>query len=157
MKTFAVSLNITTQSLTIAELSDRVGIAPSPSSHDKGTARVRKGVWEQTVWVLESSQEETAPVEEHLQSIFAKFPPALLHRENILPDDAQVYLDIAVFFDTAMCSVQIPPGCVDLLAGHGIALEVTCYPSTFDEERRGSRKKKRKARPIRIKKKERRR
>ena len=42
--------------------------------------------------------------------------------------DIHAYLDIGMFFDTAMCSLQIPPDCLALLDNSGLTIEVTCYP-----------------------------
>lgn len=131
MKTFAVSLDIVTISETLAELSGRLRMRPSPTSHDRGSRRA-KGVWEETVWRLESSAGETASLDEHCRWIFDRFPIATLRRPAILPSDAQVCLNIAIFFDTAMASLLIPSKYIDILYASGSNVEVSCYPCTDD-------------------------
>lgn len=41
----------------------------------------------------------------------------------------RAYLSVGVFFDTATCSVELPPEALKLLQGTGITVEITCYPT----------------------------
>lgn len=131
MKHLTVSLDIATSSMTLAELSDRLGISASPTSHEKGTARGRKGLWKYTTWRLDSTAGETATIEEHFRSIFDKFSVAHLFSEGVLPIDAELLLNIAVMYDAnaaAMCSLVLPAACLSLLQESNIDIEISCYP-----------------------------
>ncbi|MBI3922283.1 MAG: hypothetical protein HY318_12760 [Armatimonadetes bacterium] len=50
MKQLTVRLDIVTSSMTLAELSDRLGLKPSPGSADRGTPHRSGYVLKETHW-----------------------------------------------------------------------------------------------------------
>ena len=106
MKTFSVSLVVTNPSLSLADLSQKLGRAYSSGSHSTGEAVVgregEKRIWPQTLWRFDSGARETAPVEEHLARLEFQLPPKELLRA--LPPGSKISIDIAVFFDTMTVS-----------------------------------------------------
>lgn len=134
MKKLLVSLDIITD-LTLSELSARLGRNPSQQySHEKGEARGINDVFTETVWRLDSRIPATATLEEHLDNLAAQCPPAELLRSGTLPQGSRVYVDVAVFFDSANASISIPSKCIDIIRAYGATLEVNCYPSEINGE-----------------------
>jgi hypothetical protein len=129
MKNFSVSLDVVSTELRLGDLTAQLGAEPSEDSHDLGSPRGRGTSWPETVWRLDSDAPESAPLEVHCQSLLDKARAAgvldsLRHLRN-----AAAHINVAVFFDTAYCSVPIPPACLEAIRDHGLGLEVTCYPS----------------------------
>jgi hypothetical protein len=133
MKKASVSLLVTSQSMSLAELTANLGRAHSPGSHNKGDvsagAKLGKPLWSVIVWRFDSDAPETAPVEQHLERLEIQFPAAELKR--VLPAGCDVSVDIALFFDTANVSATIPRRGIEIIDAYGAKLEVNCYPSTF--------------------------
>jgi len=138
MKTFWVSLMVESSSLSLHELSLKLGRPHSSGSHtkgerDAGRERIGRPPWSKTGWRFDSSVSETASVGEHLENLRVQFPPDELLR--LLPAECTVYVDIAVFFDTANVSANISRADIEIIDAYNAALEVTCYPTRFKEER----------------------
>jgi len=133
MKTFSVSLLIRSSSLSLDEMSSRLGRPHSSGSHTKGEphALEKRGrsPWSETVWRFDSAVSESAPVEDHIRNLEVEFPPDELRA--LLPADCSVCLDIAIFFDTANVSVSLPRRRMEIVERYSADLEVTCYPSKF--------------------------
>ena len=127
-----VSLDILSETATLADLSKALGVdASHGSSHERGSARPLHRVWEKTVWRLESDVAENAPLSQHIENILQRVSTVKL--SGALPHDCTVYLNIGVTFETAMCSIEIPPASLQLLSKAGIRLLVNCYPSSSPE------------------------
>jgi hypothetical protein len=131
MKKTAVSLLVSSQTMSLGELTSKLGRAHSSGSHSKGDASAgAKPPWPVTIWRFDSDALPTAPVQEHLERLEILFPAAELKR--VLPPDCQVSVDIAVFFDTKNVSASIPRRGIEIIDAYNAELEVTCYPSTFE-------------------------
>jgi hypothetical protein len=133
MKTFSVSLDVTSTKLSLHEIAARIGMEPSPDSHDKGSPRGRGSTWSATIWRLSSQPPESAPLKVHLEDLLSKFHEGVLTSACAILD-AQVDLSIGVFFDEAYCSVSIPTGFLDAIKEYPVGLEITCYPSQMEGE-----------------------
>src|SRR5580692_800482 len=101
MKMFSVSLLVESPSLSLDELSLKLGRSQSSGSHtrgerDAGRERIGRPPWSKTVWRFDSAVSETAAVQEHLENLKVQFPPDELQR--VLPMDCTVSVDIAIFF-----------------------------------------------------------
>lgn len=130
MKEIRVSLLITTALLDLSTLSMRLGCEHSPGSHNKGVPRTgAQQPFDRTIWRLDSSAPSSAPLTEHCESIASKLSATRLRDLGWLPPDAKIYVDIAVFFSDASCTVSIPSECIDLAKDYGAEIEVSCYPS----------------------------
>ncbi len=128
-----VSLNITTGSLTLSELSLRLGCLPSSSSHEKGDLRGHKAPFSQTIWRLDSNAPVDAALEQHIESLAAQLPPNKLSQPGVLSEDCVVYVTIGLFFGTAQGSLLISPRGVDIIKAYKAILEVNCYPCAGEE------------------------
>jgi hypothetical protein len=126
MKEFSVSLVITSPSLSLDELSSRLGRVNSPGSHNRGDPRPIKRSWAKTVWYLDSGAPKDAPLEQHIADLERQFPASQLLQ--VLPDGCTVLIDVAIFFDTFNGSAHLSSSAVEVIRRYGAALEVTCYP-----------------------------
>lgn len=138
MKEYIVTFEVSSPSLSLHELSDLLGMPGSPYSYSIGSAKegsspLRQRVWNCTTWRLDSDLEGRAEIEEHLQSIADKLPSINLDRA-ILPADVSLTLDIAVMFDTAMCTVLVPAKWIGVFSEYNVNLVASCYPCHFDDQ-----------------------
>lgn len=130
MKELRVSLLVTTASLDLSTLSKRLGCEHSSGSHDKGAPRaVGRLPFDRTIWRLDSSAPSSAPLTKHCETISTKLSAKDVLHPGRLPQDAKIYLDIAVFFSNASCTVNIPVECLDFAKSYNAEIEVSCYPS----------------------------
>ena len=129
MKTCSVSLLVMSSSLSLDELSLRLGRPHSSGSHEKGEPHVlrERPPWSRTVWRFDSGVSESAPIVDHFENLKVQFPAPEL--KALLPADCTVCVDIAIFFDTANGSVSIPRRGMKIIDSYSADLEVTCYPS----------------------------
>ena len=132
MKEYSVSLDDISADSSLADLTAQLGVEPSDASHDRGSPRARKSVWEETVWRLESDAPASASLEVHCQSLLAKAQAAGVLESIRRLQKAEALINIAAFFDTAMCTVTIPRGCLEAIREYSLGLEVTCYPSDME-------------------------
>lgn len=140
MRSFEIFLDVISESLDLAQLSARLGCEPSPGSHEKGEPRALGEPFPHAIWRLTSDDTgEMATLEAHCGLLRSRIPAELPHRLSTLPADCVVELNIAVFFDTATCTVAVPDACLELARQCGARLTISCYPSDF-----GSTKERRK-------------
>jgi hypothetical protein len=136
MKKVSVSLLMTSASMSLGELSSRLGRLPSLGSNSKGDthsgARAGKDPWSETIWRFDSDADETASIEDHLERLEIQFPAAEL--KQALPPDCNVWVDIALFFDSAYVSASLSRRAMQIVDSYDAQLEITCYPSKFDEQ-----------------------
>ena len=124
----AVSLLVTSPTLSLAELTARLGRVPAAESHDKGDAHAVSGKlpWPITVWRFDSDAPESASVQDHLERLERRFPPADLQRT--LPSGCTLSVDVALFFESAFVSATIAPRGIEIINCYDAKLEITCYP-----------------------------
>jgi hypothetical protein len=130
MKNISVSLDISTPSLSLDELSRLLGRRPSSGSHDRGDFRRSLGPeqrrWTETVWRMESTA-KSSDIGEHLASLVAQCPPEVVSR-GALSRDCKTNISVAVFFDTANVSISVGPEHQKVVAAYQSTLEINCYP-----------------------------
>jgi hypothetical protein len=78
----------------------------------------------EVLWRLDSGLPQNSSLKQQFKALYRLIPFQKLDGIK----DIRAYLDIGMFFDTAMCSLQIPPDCLALLDNSGLTIEVTCYP-----------------------------
>jgi len=129
MREVKVSLVITSPRLRLSEISEKVGRAPSSGSREKGTSSLpgRKPSNE-TVWRLGSTEPESAALERHFANIESQISAESISDSGLLVGDTRCYFDIAVFFDDAMCSVDISAICLKTVERYGAEISIACYP-----------------------------
>jgi hypothetical protein len=125
-----VSLLIESSSLSLEDISSMLGHSHSTGSHQKGSHGPKGRSIERTIWRLDSSEPESATVEQHLVNIASQLSPDVVLCK--LPKDVLTCIDIAMFFDTAMCSANISVKSLAIAQAYKAAIEISCYPSDFE-------------------------
>ncbi len=127
-----VSIDITTKSMSLADLTRLVGIAPAPRAADIGTPTGRKKypVNQYTMWSLYSAAPKEAPFETHVESILARIPGSLWDRMDQFPEDVDFCLDVMLLFDVyePLWELDIPVHSLSALSQKGIRVEVRGCP-----------------------------
>jgi hypothetical protein len=123
-------------SLSLSELSQRLGRPHSSGSHSKGDARMRDEAenehWKETIWRLDSDAAETDSIEEHFERLEAQFPAKDLR--SVLPPDCEVGIDIVLFFNTMTVSAHITRTVLNIIEAYQAVVEITCYPTDFERD-----------------------
>jgi hypothetical protein len=139
MKEFMVSLDITTPSLTLAELSSRLGRPCSSGSHNAGDPRPSpeptERVWSETVWRLNSGACKADPLEKHLESLSVQLPPRILLQPGVLVEDCVVWISVGVLYDSYTVGISIGRAALDMINSYGAILDIACYPTDFAGEK----------------------
>ncbi len=132
---YMVSLEVCSDSLTLADLSLKLGRPPGKTSHDKDQARYNNERFGTTIWQLESNLSEDTPIEKHLENLTVHFQPKeFLQR---LPEGCAAYLNIGVLYDTRKIlavGLVLPPEAVEIVNAYRAYLEITCYPTELTDE-----------------------
>jgi hypothetical protein len=128
LKKYSVSIDVVSAEIRLDELNALLGNGATSGSHDVGDRR-GQGTWDQTIWRWDSTAPESAPLDAHLESV-ASFLPGL--KVDRLPSECRVFCSIAVFFDTPMATVLLPPQLMQAIARHGVTIEVASYPCEED-------------------------
>jgi hypothetical protein len=130
VKKYLVSLNITSTSMSLEELSLRLGRpCARDGSHSKGDAHANGKPWSESLWRLDSEAPEAAPLIDHLESLAKEFPREELLR--VLPASCKVTVDIATLFDSYTVSELIPHRGIQIIDSYKATLELSCYPTDF--------------------------
>jgi hypothetical protein len=132
MKKFDVTLQITSTSLTLGDLSSLMGLEASADSHDRGSAYAgfrpgKSAVWEYTIWKARSILDEQMDLDLHIRSVLDRVSLSRLERV-CAEHEIKTILDIAIYWDTETCSVSIPSTWLRILGGADIATEISFYP-----------------------------
>ena len=135
MKEIEVTLEITTDQLGLSEISSRLGCPYSSGSYEKGSQHGGRGPSAITVWRFDSNAGRTATILEHFRDIASSLPARMLQQQNLISVDVKICVNVAVYFDTAMSAVNLPPECMDIAKSYNSAIEVACYPSSFESRK----------------------
>jgi len=126
-----VALVIQSGKFTLSELSARLERNSEPGSHEKGGLRPHGMPWERTVWRANASDND-APLRAQCLQLVRDMPPKCAELMAAEPDDVSVWMDIALFFDTAYVTLTLGRDVISELAAKGIGLEITAYPSAAE-------------------------
>jgi hypothetical protein len=101
MKRYMVSLDVGSHTLTLDEISRRMGAAPSPGSHDKGDLDHRgSSCFLGSLWRLDSNADDAATIEDHCRSLGSRLPRGQRPQDDDRPADLEIWLRIGVMYDT---------------------------------------------------------
>lgn len=132
MKKVEVALEIMTAELGVSEISSRLECPHSSGSYDKGSRHGNREPSPITVWRFDSQANHSASILDHFKDIVSRLPANILDKQRKAIKDMTIRINIAVYFDTAMCTVDLPSECVDIAKSYGSSVEVACYPTSFD-------------------------
>jgi hypothetical protein len=129
----SVSLLVISRSMSLDELSSKLGRVPSSGSHSKGDAGPRSGPWSETIWRFDSDAQETMPAQNQLERLAVQFSASEL--KQVLPPGCDVSIDIVLFFNTVNVSATISSRGIEIVDSYNANLEINCYPSTFEADK----------------------
>jgi len=130
MKQFDVSFNISSNDLGLEDLSVLTSFKYGNSSHELGSQDPLGQDRASSVLKVESGATESSSLDEHLDSLIRLIQIHPLGSTTI-PESVSMYVDISVFFDSAMLSINLPSEKVQYFSGKGIDVEISCYPCDF--------------------------
>lgn len=121
-----------TAELGMSQLSAQLGHPYSSGSYDKGSRQGNREPSPITVWRFDSKASNSASVSEHFKDIESRLPPSKVRQLKAANKDIAIWINVAVYFDTAMCTAQLPSECMVIANGYDSGVEITCYPTNFD-------------------------
>lgn len=121
MSRIGVSLEITSESATLAELQRLLGVEPHPGSQDRGAGR-------RSTLRLSSPREAGLEPRDRLGWIAERLPPGRLQavREQL---ELDVSVSVARFISHAASSFQLDLESLDVVRAYGATLEFVAYPT----------------------------
>ncbi len=136
MKTLSADITVQTPSLSLAQVSELLGLPASEGSWERGQAGRAGQPRGATQWRFSSGLSGEESLDEHLEKLFREFDLSRLDRID-LPSDCRLWLSIGVFSDVAWGSVALAPRWLDLLTGRRLHLEVSFYGFTDEDVAEG--------------------
>lgn len=138
MKKYVVSLHLTTTEASLSDLSNLLKIDNSADSHDFGSLRpslpgTPGRIWKKTIWKYEVPPFSSQNLRDNIRSLFQTFPMERL-RSPVLPKDTKKMVDVAIYYDTASCTIDLDNESLSELGAYGINLEISCYLCTPDDD-----------------------
>ena len=131
---YIISFDILTKSISLDDLSKKIGINSSSGSRNKGQKNeFGKRNWtEKNTWFrLFSVLPKTSKLERHLDSIIKRVEKSNVFRKGTLPKDNRLSICIAENYDfneRAYYQIDIPEKYVVWCGKHRVSLEVVAYP-----------------------------
>ena len=120
-----VSLDITSQILSLAEIEHALMLKGGSGSRSRGDALPGDRVASISVLTVEPNLDEGATLRQQMAAIRARMPADRLRAAN-LPVEA--IFNIAVYFETACATTLIEPGLVTLIDDYSATIQVVAYP-----------------------------
>jgi hypothetical protein len=122
MKRYSVSIIAVVEGVVVSELEAKLSMSPGPGSRAlaNGTGAMVK---------FPSPATETSTLPEMIASCVPLVTRIMKDLKSFA--SLRVTLSIAVFFDTASCSIELKASDLADIAMHDVVLEVSCYPSSF--------------------------
>lgn len=117
-----ITLDVISKTKSLAELRELVRIEGSDGSHDAGDIRRRDELWGSSRLTVDADLPETASAEEQILALRARVP------RFTAPEDVQVILTIAHFFDYSGASFQIPLHALCEAHFGAATIDVVSYP-----------------------------
>lgn len=135
MKAYIIALNARSRSLSLPEITRRMGADPDPAYiHDRGDLGSRGDHCDlDASWRVESDAGDAATIEEHAQSLEDRLAKGGDCPAGEEAGDPEVSLTAGVMHDSYTVSVLLPLALINLANGFGASIEVNCYPTHFDE------------------------
>jgi hypothetical protein len=135
MKEVEVALEIMSSELGLSEISSCLGCSYSSGSYDRGARHGDREPSPITVWRFDSLANRSASALEHFKDIATRLPGNLVRMKSMAIKDMKIRIQVAVYFDTAMCTVDLSSECIDIAKNYGSGVEVTCYPTKFESSK----------------------
>lgn len=128
MPSYLVSIDIVSESRSLAELTQLLGAAPDPEiSHDGGSSRSATSKWKETLWRRSSKVQEGASLDEHILDVLSRTPFIEGIQTLIGSDGVRANLDVAIFLDSWNESFTLMPQTIIAAGNTGLQISVTIY------------------------------
>jgi hypothetical protein len=136
MSDFGVNFRVESKTLSVAEISEYLGVdADARFSCDNGAIYAKgKPPASFTTWMISTDLPAGATLTQHLEEVFKLIPLEKLGAGAKL-GNSRVFLDIGYFVDLGKYpfpAVYVPPIWVDRLGGHAVGIRVVIYPGPDD-------------------------
>jgi hypothetical protein len=132
MQEFSVDFVISSDSISLAEISEIVGLRGDDDSQEIGSSNPIGEIREHSAFKVGSGVVKTGSLEDHFYSIFRQLDFEKLNLDK-LPQDTLVYFDVAIFYDEFSGNFYLNKDILSQLNQYGIELEISCYPCHFSE------------------------
>ncbi len=129
MRSFFVSLDLLSRQGALSDLTAAMGCPGGTASHDRNTPHPSGRSWERSLWRLDSTLPESAPLEDRIQALISRSRSLPLKDNPALPADLEKVLNIGVCFNGAETTVSLSPEILAWCAGLGIEVSMSAYPS----------------------------
>ena len=128
MKRFEISLIIESPDLSLLEISRLLKSEAAKCSHSKDDPRPLRGKWTLSIWKSKIECANELNFDAALMRFLKKPMIAMLKRKRKEFGRSSPYVDIAIFHDNAMCSLEISEEAIAGLAKAKLPLSCSCYP-----------------------------
>ena len=123
-KSYDVSLIIVSETLSLEEISNKIGIKYSSGSHEKGSKNPVGKEFGRTIWRLNPNTAKEASAKEQIESI-----SSIISKEQMSDlDNVEIILDIAVFSNGYTTGLKLDKSSLDIIRKYNAAIKITCYP-----------------------------
>jgi hypothetical protein len=127
VKELEVSLDVGSRFRSLRDLVKLVGIAPSIGSHDRGGQRSKSSKWGSARLRIPSPLLPTASIDAHIGALLEIVP-------EIVEDDVDLTLTVALLFDDPTVSFRISASQLGRIALREWSMDLSVYPCAEEAE-----------------------
>ena len=139
-----VSFDIYSKDLSLAEITAALGVEPTLScSHERGSPRGSRHIWDITVWRCNSSKErdEDVSLEENVQELIDKLCSRWSQASRQSLANCEAFLNVAFFIgiqfpdstEEPVATSTLPASQLEALGKAGVKLDITTYVTIVPE------------------------
>jgi hypothetical protein len=128
MKRIEINLEVKSSSLSLAQISKELNCEASQSSHEKGSLRIKGDCWSHSIWKSERKRIEELEFEKAMLSFLRQPFISNLKRKRSLQKSCTSFIDICVFYDTAMCTLDLSAKVMSEIGKKKLRVICSCYP-----------------------------
>lgn len=132
MKEYIVSIDVYSDQMSLAEISEIIGIEAGVGSRDRGYEDWDGNLSKRTILTLESEVPQIAELDEHFAFLLRRFNFNQSGKRR-LPEGVRLSLTIGILYDTVTCSLKVSAKWLGEFAANGLDLDVSCYPVREEE------------------------
>lgn len=131
LKTYSVSFVIRHPKKKLADLSKEIKLPFSETSCNRGDFIRKDRKAKFTVWKFNNNRKKfEINLNKTIENLINGLKRSALRRSKGVPKDWDAFLDIAVFYKTYTCSVEIQAKHLKWFSARNIYLSISCYPSS---------------------------
>jgi hypothetical protein len=127
MHNYIVAITVTSKRLTIEQISEIVGHAPT-FARKKGELNFRGEKWRQSTWRLEPLRPKSSNLEKLTVSVLSEWPIGVSKKLCRVDPRCAVELDVAVIHHTYTATFTLTPSIIRAAAERELPIVVSSYP-----------------------------